>query len=228
MTAFQGFGARTLKFLEELEARNEREWFNANKSRYEADVLAPALDFIAAMEPRLRAISERFTAIPKRVGGSLMRVYRDARFAKGRPYKTNIGIQFRHELGKDVHAPGFYVHLDRRECFLVAGLWRPEKAALDAIRQAIVERPEAWRRARDDERFRASFSLGGSALKRPPHGWPADHPHIEDLKRKDHIASCILSLEAAAQADFADVTAARFAAAQGYMRFLCEALGLAC
>lgn len=227
MTGFQGFGARTLRFLEELEAHNERDWFNANKSRYESDVLSPALGFIAAMGPHLEEISEHFAAIPKRVGGSLMRVHRDARFARGKPYKTNIGIQFRHELGKDVHAPGFYVHLDKRECFLAAGLWRPEKRALDDIRQAIVDRPALWRKARDDERFQATFSLGGSALKRPPRGWPAEHPNVEDLKRKDHIASCSMAPEEAGRADFVDATAAKFAATGPYMRFLCGALGLA-
>ena len=227
MAGFQGFDAQTIRFLAELEAHNERDWFNANKPRYEQTVLEPALGFIAAMSPHLQEISECFTAIPKRVGGSLMRVYRDARFAKGKPYKTNIGIQFRHERGKDVHAPGFYVHLDRHECFLAAGLWRPEKAALEAIRQAIVDRPAAWRKARDDKGFRANFSLGGSALKRPPRGWPADHPHVEDLKRKDHIATCSLAPEEAAEADFVAATAARFAATRPYMRFLCGALGLA-
>ena len=70
--------------------------------------------FIRAFQPRLKRISPHFVASDKRVGGSLMRVYRDTRFVKdGEPYKTNVGIQFRHEQGRDVHAPGFYVHIAR-------------------------------------------------------------------------------------------------------------------
>ena len=68
-------------------------------------------------------MSPHFLADDRRVGGSLMRIYRDTRFAKDKtPYKTNVGIQFRHEMGKDVHCPGFYVHLSPGECFLGAGI----------------------------------------------------------------------------------------------------------
>ncbi len=115
------------EFLEQLAANNNRPWFAKNKSRYEEQVLGPALEFIRAFQPRLKKIAPHFVASDRRMGGSLMRIYRDTRFAKdAKPYKTNVGIQFRHELGRDVHAPGFYVHIAPGECFLALGLWRPE------------------------------------------------------------------------------------------------------
>ncbi len=166
-----------LEFLEQLAANNNRPWFLANKARYEAEVREPALAFIRAFGPRLKRISPFFVADDRRVGGSLMRVYRDTRFARdAAPYKTNVGIQFRHEQGRDIHAPGYYVHIAPGECFLALGLWRPEPDALGLIRQAIVESPEKWRRARDDRKFRARWTLDGGSLKRPPRGFPADHP----------------------------------------------------
>ena len=120
--------------------------------------------FIRAFQPHLKRISPYFVASDRRVGGSLMRVYRDTRFAKdGDPYKTNVGIQFRHEQGRDIHAPGFYVHVAPGECFLAVGLWRPEAEPLGRIRQAIVELPDRWRRARDDRKFGQRFSLDGAA-----------------------------------------------------------------
>ena len=227
MGDFQGFGVETFRFLEELEQNNERPWFNENKHRYEESVLEPALDFIAAMNARLPAISDHFLAIPKRTGGSLMRVYRDTRFSKDKtPYKTNIGMQFRHERGKDVHAPGFYVHIQGETCFLAAGMWHPERNALEAIRTAIFEHSAKWKRARDNRRFRGVFDLGGSSLKRPPRGYPPDHPYLEDLKRKDHIAVCNVERSEAGSPGFADAVGERFAASKGYMGFLCDALGL--
>ena len=227
MTDFKGFRRKTFGFLKELEANNERDWFNANKARYEDAVLEPALDFISAMNPRLEKISDHFEAIPKRVGGSLMRVYRDTRFSKDKtPYKTNIGIQFRHERGKDVHAPGFYLHIESTGCFLAAGMWHPEKDALAAIRDAIVENPARWKRVRDGKRFRGFFDLGGQSLKRPPRGYPQDHRFVEDLKRKDHIAVCDISRAEVAKPEFVDGVSARFAASKAYMGLLCEALGL--
>lgn len=226
-TDFEGFPAETIRFLGELAGNNNRPWFQENKHRYEQWVLEPALDFISAMGPRLERVAPHFTAIPRRVGGSLMRVYRDTRFSRDKtPYKTNIGIQFRHELGKDVHAPGFYTHIDPDSCFLGVGMWHPGPGPLGMIRDRIVEDPDAWRRARDDGGFRRRFELTGDSLKRPPRGYPPEHPYLEDLKRKDFIAVARFDFDAAADAGFADRAAADFAASRPFMAFLCGALQL--
>lgn len=226
-TDFEGFPAETIRFLGELVANNNRPWFNENKPHYEEWVLEPALDFISAMGPRLDSVTPHFTAIPRRVGGSLMRVYRDTRFSRDKtPYKTNIGIQFRHELGKDVHAPGFYVHIDPDSCFLGVGMWHPASGPLGKIRDRIVEDPDAWLAARDDRGFRRRFELSGDSLKRAPRGYPPDHPYVEDLKRKDFIAVTEFGFDATADAGFADRVAADFAASRPFMAFLCGALQL--
>lgn len=226
-TGFEGFGESTVRFLEDLEDNNNRAWFQEHKHRYDSEVLDPALAFIAAVGPLLAKVSECFTAIPKRSGGSLMRVYRDTRFSRDKtPYKTNIGIQFRHEQGRDVHAPGYYLHIESTGCFLGAGMWRPESSALKAIRERIVERPEAWRRVVQSRKFKSGFSLGGTSLKRPPRGYAADLPYLEDIKRKDFIGVSDFSIERAASAGFAQEVVERFARATPLMTFLCTAVGV--
>ncbi|NIW23457.1 MAG: TIGR02453 family protein, partial [Gammaproteobacteria bacterium] len=183
-TAFAGFSDASIAFLSELAANNNRDWFQAHKPRYEETIREPALAFIDAVAPGLRRISPHFVASSKRTGGSLMRIYRDTRFSKNKlPYKTNVGIQFRHELGKDVHAPGFYVHIEPGSCFFGAGIWRPDSEALAAIRKRIVESPAAWKRARDAKTFTARFTLRGEQLKRIPRGYDANHALAEDLRR---------------------------------------------
>ena len=163
--------------------------------------------------------------MPKKVGGSLMRVYRDTRFGKDKtPYKTNIGIQFRHEVGKDVHAPGYYLHLDSEGCFIGIGMWHPESAALRRLRERIVAKPEDWRKAAHGRAFRNAFELGGDSLKRPPRGFSEDAPHIEDLKRKDFIAVCNLDRAQALQPTFPTLLAKHFTKATPFMRFLCQAV----
>jgi uncharacterized protein (TIGR02453 family) len=224
MMTFDKFQPTLFEFLEQLADNNNRPWFHENKPRYEREVLEPAMAFIRAFQPRLKRISPYFVASDRRVGGSLMRVYRDTRFAKGEPYKTNVGIQFRHEQGRDIHAPGFYVHIAPGECFLAVGLWRPEPAALGRIRQAILDWPDRWRRVRNDQKFRVRFSLDGNSLKRPPRGFPADHPWIEDLKRTDFIGVEELEEEDVLDKGFPDSVAASFAASRPFMRFLCDAL----
>ena len=125
-TAQASFRPELFAFLEELKANNDREWFAANRDRYEEELLEPAMDFIAAFAPKLEKISPNFRADPRPSGGSLFRIYRDTRFSKDKtPYKTNVGIHFRHELARDAHAPGFYLHIGPGEAFAGAGIWHP-------------------------------------------------------------------------------------------------------
>jgi uncharacterized protein (TIGR02453 family) len=227
MTKFEKFHPTLFEFLEQLADNNNRPWFLENKGRYEQEVLTPAMAFIRAFQPRLKRLSPHFVASDRRVGGSLMRVYRDTRFIKnGDAYKTNVGIQFRHELGRDIHAPGFYVHIAPGECFLAVGLWRPDSMALGQIRQAIVEWPDRWRRGRNHRKFQERFALDGNSLKRPPRGFPADHPWIEDLKRTDFIGLEELEERDILGKGFLDHVADSFTASRPFMRFLCDALNV--
>jgi len=221
------FSKTTLAFLDELAANNNRTWFDENKPRYEALVREPALDFIEAMGPILEKFAPHFRADPRKMSGSLMRVYRDTRFARDKtPYKTNIGIQFRHELGKDVHAPGFYVHISTAECFLAVGCWHPDADALGLIRDLVAQKPEKWFSARDHKKFVAHWMLSGDSLSRPPRGYAADHPAIEDLKRKDFIGLSPLSLDDVSGSGLVKLAGERFATSVPFMKFLCDALAV--
>ena len=219
------FTRATLEFLGELAANNNRAWFECNKSRYELLVRNPALDFIEAMDPVLREFAPHFRTDPRKIGGSLMRVYRDTRFSHNKtPYKTNIGIQFRHELGKDVHAPGFYVHIATDECFLAVGCWHPDADALARIRDRIAQKPEKWFSARDHQPFVEHWALSGDYLTRPPRAYSADHPAIEDLKRKDFVAIAPLSHADVIAPNLVRRAGTSFAASVSFMKFLCDAL----
>jgi uncharacterized protein (TIGR02453 family) len=228
--ALHRFTPSLVRLLEDLRDNNNRQWFQANKGRYEREVLEPCLAFIREFGPRLRKISPFFVASDERVGGSLMRVYRDTRFGTDKtPYKTNVGIQFRHEIGRDVHAPGFYVHIEPQECFLALGVWRPDRDSLYQIRQAILERPEQWKRATRAKKFRQmQLVLAGDSLKKSPRDCPVDHPLIEDLKRTDFVAWRDLEEGAVFREDFLDCVAESFAAGRSLMRFLCAAVNLPC
>ena len=159
---------QALLFVADLKANNRREWFQQNKARYQGQVVEPVKQLVeqVRLHPRLH--------------GSLFRIHRDVRFSADKsPYKTHVGIHFRHEDGKDAHAPGIYVHLEPGQCFLGAGMWKPDRAALERIRQAILHHPAGWRVVR------SRIQLAGDSLKRVPRGYPADAEHGEDLKRTD-------------------------------------------
>ena len=180
------FDDELFAFLRELRSNNDRTWFQANKARYERSVKQPVLAFVEDAGPALRKLSKQLVADPRPVGGSMFRIYRDVRFSKDKsPYKTHVGVHF--PLGGGVHGPGYYLHLEPRECFVAAGMWQPEPEALQQIRQAIADRPADWRKASGD------LGEDENALKRPPRGFDADHPMIEDIKRKSFTGSLRLS-----------------------------------
>lgn len=214
--------AQTLQFLQDLKANNEREWFQSNKTRYQQELVKPAQLFVESFAAPLARISPYFVADPRPSGGSLFRIYRDTRFGADKtPYKTHVGIHFRHEDGKDAHCPGFYVHIDEHESFVGGGMWHPERPVLDRIRQAIVRRPERWAEAKQKLN---GLELGGESLKRPPRGYPPEHASMEDLKRVDFMT--IVPFNARAPLEQALLAAEDFAVrSTPLMRFLCAATG---
>ncbi len=220
------FKPTLLTFLRELKSNNNRDWFTQHKSRYEQEVLEPALEFIAALEtPFKKKVSSHFQIAAKRSGGSLMRIYRDTRFSKDKtPYKTNLGVHIRHELGKDVHAPGFYFHIDPQEIFVGAGVWHPDNSSLGKIREAIVDDPQQWKRITNSKKLKEQFERQGDSLKRPPRDYDPAHPLIEDLKLKDHVVIAKLDVKQLYKTGIVDDTIAVFAASKPFVRFLCDAL----
>lgn len=221
------FTNATFTFLSDLTAHNNRDWFQQNKHRYEDYLKEPAIRFIIDFGPHLKAISEHFRADPRPVGGSMFRIYRDLRFTRDKtPYKTHLGIQFRHDQGRNAHAPGFYLHLEPGRVFAGAGIWRPPGPALGAIREKIHKDADGWLRASRDARFRASFELSGDSLVRAPKGFSPGHPQIADLRRKDFIGVARLDPDAVVSADFMTVFAELCRDAAPFQRWLCEALGV--
>lgn len=188
--AKEHFSPDVFSFLRELAANNNRQWFQANKQRYEQRVRDPILRFIDDFGPRLSKISPHLVADPRPSGGSLFRIYRDTRFSPDKSlYKTHLGAHFFHESAKKAPSvPGFYLHIAPGESFAAAGIWHPDAEALARIRNAIVAGSPEWRALK-----RSRLPIEGGSLKRPPRGYPADHPFIEDLKRTDFVTSVRLT-----------------------------------
>lgn len=221
------FTQQTFEFLAALSENNDRNWFEAHQQDYERVVRIPALAFIRDMSDEMPAISAHFTAQSKKVGGSLIRIYRDTRFSRDKtPYKTNIGIQFRHAVGKDIHAPGYYLHIAPDACFIGVGLWHPDTDALFKIRERIVQHGDEWLAARDELSLRTRFAPSGDSLANAPRGFAKDHPLLEDLKRKDFICIAPLSQTIVTSGNLCSQVVEHCRQAAPYMRFLCSSLAL--
>jgi uncharacterized protein (TIGR02453 family) len=158
--------ASALEFLQELEANNERDWFKANRGRYDEDLVAPARQLAA----RLSHLGD----------AHLFRPYNDTRFHMRPPIKEQLGLAIGYG-----GAGGFYVELSLDGLLVAAGLHRPSSDQLERFRAAIDDgrRAAAFERAlRTAEN--EGLELSPPELKRAPRGYPQDHPRIDRLRLK--------------------------------------------
>lgn len=205
---FSGFGQDAIAFLRELARDNSREFFDANRERYERVVREPAEAFIVAFGAALAAEYPSVRYDTRRNGaGSLMRVYRDVRFSPDkRPFKENVGIIFPLAPGKKVEVPIFYFHIEAGRSFFYGGrhVFPPE--ALERYRAAAADEKSGKRLVS----ILADLAAAGldlmeeSAYKRVPRGFPADHPRADLLRMAALGVGMDFSFEEIGRADLAD------------------------
>ena len=217
------FASEFFVFLRQLKRHNNREWFEKNRERYVAHVETPMLAFIREVGERLPSISPAYIGDPRRSGGSMFRIYRDVRFSADKsPYKTWIAARFGHRLAaKNVHAPGFYLHLAPDERYGGGGIYHPDTAALARIRERIIRDSRAWAAVLD-----TGVDIDGDRLQRAPAGVDPAHRHVEDLKRKDFYALTEFTEADVLSPDFLDRYLDACREVAPLVEFLTKALGL--
>jgi uncharacterized protein (TIGR02453 family) len=210
-------------FLRELKAHNTREWFEAQRARYVADVEAPMQAFIADLAPRLARISPAFIVDPRRVGGSMYRIYRDTRFSADKsPYKTHVAAHFAHRTKKtQPSVPGFYLHLEPGDSMGGGGMYHPDAVTLRRIRLAIMENTRGWTAVK-----KTGLEIEGDRLTRAPAGIAASHPFVDDLRLKDFYALEAFSQREVCAPGFLDRYVACCEHVTPLVSFLTKALGL--
>ena len=156
-----------IEFLQELEENNNREWFKANRRRYDHDLLAPA-----------KQLAEQLSHLG---APHFFRPYRDTRFRPGPPLKEQLGFG----LGYGTGTGGYYLELSLDGLLVGAGLHHPATDQLERFRAAIDDdrRAAGFERAVQSARA-AGLAMIEPALKRAPKGYPSDHPRIDRLRMK--------------------------------------------
>jgi uncharacterized protein (TIGR02453 family) len=221
------FSDKTFKFLRALARNNSREWFNDHRKDYEQHLKEPFQRLITDLGPDLLTISPHYRADPRGNGGSLFRIHRDTRFSNDKtPYKTWGGARFFHARSKQVAAPSFYLHIQPGGCFLGGGIWHPEPDIQRKIRNFLVDNPAGWQAVVQKPAFKRRYTMWGDALTRPPRGFPADHPLIEDLKRKDFTAGEALEDEVVLGPRLRQAIVSGFTGVAPLVDYLCASLDL--
>ncbi len=185
MSAFPGFPPETQAFLRELRDNNTREWFAANKARFDEVVKAPAVDWVAAMGARLKQLDLDIVVDLRTNGsGSLMRSARDTRFSKDKsPYKVNVAMMWWHGAGKKMQHTGFGMQVTPDDAGLMAGMFHFQKPMLEAYRQAVVD-DELGEALIETAKTvaEAGYNISGLHYKTVPRGYDKDHPRVDWLK----------------------------------------------
>lgn len=176
-----------LRFLNELNDNNNREWFTQNKNWY--DQVRKIFEQIS--KDLILEIS-KFDAEIKHVEAKdcIFRIYRDTRFSHDKtPYKTHFGVFIAAAGGRKSQRAGYYLHLDPTGCFVASGVWCPEPNLLKALRQSVFDNIEELNSIRFHSDFQKYFNtfFEEDKLKNVPKGFPKDFQEAELLKLKHYL-----------------------------------------
>ena len=211
----------TLRFLEDLKANNNRDWFLANKKRYDEykkEYHGLIAEFLDAMKPKDAALKML------EVKNCTFRINRDIRFSKDKsPYKTHMGIWFNTNQGVG-NGPGYYIHIEKDASFAAGGFWMPEVSELKKIRKEIAFFHEDLEDILKNKNFKKHFDgfnvTENNSLKTAPKDFEKDHPAIQYLKLKSFTVVKRIPDSELFNADFVKNTAEILATIKPLMAFL--------
>jgi uncharacterized protein (TIGR02453 family) len=169
--SFTGLNPDAIAFFGELAENNTREWWLANKHRYDENVRTPFELLAGELEPEFGGLK-------------IFRPYRDVRFSADKtPYKTHIGMV------SSTPPVAFYLQLSAEGLLVGGGVYDVPPPALARFREVVADEASFARL----EPVLAGLTDAGftlmtdDALRTAPRGYPVDHPRI-DLLRLKHLA----------------------------------------
>lgn len=210
------------RFLDELKKNNNKEWFDANRSRYK-DLRQQFLGFTTLLIAELSQIDPSLKGIE--ASKTVFRINRDIRFSADKsPYKTNIGAYIT-SGGRNSFLPGYYLHLEPGQSMVAGGVYMPPSKELKLIREAVFEHMEEFKEIIGEADFVRTFGeIHGEKLKTAPRGFPKDHPDIGLLRYKSYTAFRAVDDEFFFRPDTLAEIMKIFTAMKAFNDFLKEAL----
>jgi uncharacterized protein (TIGR02453 family) len=215
----------TLKFLEDLTANNNRDWFQAHQDRYEEykkDYRTTVDEFLEVMKPLDDTLEQL------EFKDCSYRINRDIRFSKDKtPYKNHMGV-WMCEGKKNTNLAGYYIHIENGSAFAGGGLYMPEAADLKKVRREIDGFYEELEEILANPEFKKVYgaldSGEGMVLKTSPKDFDKNHPAIELLKFKMYFATFKISQKELLHKNFIENTAKKLTVLQPLIAFLNRAL----
>lgn len=213
-----------LTFLRDLAQHNSRDWFQANKARYERELKKP-------WEHTIQALLDRLTPLQPALSGlvakdTIFRIHRDTRFSADKtPYKTNVSAIVAPGGRKNMHYPGFYVHLEGGMLMLGGGAYFLDKPYLEKVRRAIANDPDALANLVDQPDFREVYGeVRGEQNKVLPAEFKAVRAQEPRIAHKQFYVMAELPPEMALGEGFLDLAEAHFQTLQPLNTFLADTM----
>ena len=217
------FPPETVRFLRALKRNNRRDWFNARKDQYQAQVSAPMIAVIERLAIDFREFAPELVASPKT---SMYRIYRDTRFSEDKtPYKTHIAAVFPWRGLPKHEGAGVYFHVAPDGVWIGGGMYAPPTPQLHTVREHIAVNVKRLRAIVESAAFKKTVGiLEGERLQRVPRGFARDHPAAEYLKYRQFLAGRELPASFATSPSFYSTLIAVFRRVVPFARFLNEPL----
>jgi len=213
---------KVLEFLTDISANNNREWYNANKKRYE-ESREKILFLTDVVINEIRKFDSEIPPLSPK--DCVFRIFRDVRFSNDkRPYKTNFGAFIAKGGRKSIYA-GYYFHIDPTGSFAGGGVYMPQAEPLKAIRNYMAENGGEFLEIINNRNFKKIYpAMYDDKLKTVPKGFPKDHEYIELLKYKSFVFSSEITNSEISSDDLISKIVDSFRELHPVNRFLNEAL----
>jgi uncharacterized protein (TIGR02453 family) len=199
---------RALVRVNKTDPVEAREWFNANKAVYEAELKEPMLAIIRYVTDAMMDFAPEHVRPAEK---SLFRIYRDTRFSNDkRPYKEHVAAWWTHTGLDKTSGAGYYFHISTKEVIIAAGAYMPEKDQLAAIRHWLLDHHAEFRKLLERPAVRKVFhEFESNALSRPPKGFPTEldgkpHPALDLIRCRQWGLAATLPVETALKPNLAD------------------------
>jgi uncharacterized protein (TIGR02453 family) len=213
------FSEQAFDFLEELEHRNNREWFQEHKAVYESELKAPMLVVIDAINARLGDFAPDYLRPPPK---AMLRIYRDVRFSTDKtPYKTHLAASWPRQGLEKTGGAGFFLQVGVHGVMVAGGAYSPAPEQLRALREHLIDHHDQVRQVLADPVLtRLVEPFDGRPLLRAPRGFPAEHPAADLLRVRSWAHFARLPGDIALQDGLVDAVVDRFRALAPFVDLL--------
>jgi uncharacterized protein (TIGR02453 family) len=187
-----------LDYLGDLRQNNNKQWFEANRERYQMARTAFE-DLIAELIMRFESVDDLHGTTPK---DCMFRINRDVRFSKDKsPYNTHMSAVLA-QGGRKSQSRSYYLQIAPGDSMVAGGLHSPTSQALEKVRRRIAEDAAPLRKILAAPGFVKYFgTLQGDTLKTAPSGYDKANPNIDLLRHKQFMAVHHLDDQAVAAND---------------------------